>query len=102
MDPPVGQAVPDAASDVRHSLTYIAPMAHGDLHRLTLPHLLRHLHPDATWSRRYFNFVRSRAGSPTWAIRCLTKTRHSTASCAWRCSSTSTDTSGCSARWNAS
>ena len=21
-------------------------MAHGDLHRLTLPHLLRHLHPD--------------------------------------------------------
>jgi SAM-dependent methyltransferase len=46
-DPAVAQAVPDTSSGVRHSLTYdIVPMAHGDLHRLALPHLLRYLHPD--------------------------------------------------------
>jgi SAM-dependent methyltransferase len=39
---------PDTIESVRHerSNCAIAPMAHGDLHRLALPHVLRHLHPD--------------------------------------------------------
>ena len=51
----VGQAFqPDAKNSVRlESLTYgIAPMAHGDLHRLTLPHVLRYVPVSASSAPR--------------------------------------------------
>jgi SAM-dependent methyltransferase len=48
VEPVVDQALPPDAEPVGlERLSYdIAPMAHGDLHRLALPHLVRYLYPD--------------------------------------------------------